>query len=209
MGKRIPFSTVSINTSTWSWASIEGPVRHYTDSQPTSKDMWPVSLATVENYNLKLKDDLNPFGQCHFTSITISTVCTKIVWSQAISGWQLLDRTKILDDCNQWGNPILIIWLDDPDQRHRMIDGSQFTLAAFCDGYMVGSDQPARQGLVLKEFIEGTEKVYRRVAHFRLGAREKPKAGQTLVEFENAQIRRGWKEVKEVFEMENRTLVLV
>lgn len=209
MGKRIISSTASINTPTWSWASIDGPVRHYTGSQPTSRDMWPDSLATVEDYKLKLEDDSNPFGQCHFASITINTVCTEIVWSQAISGWQLLDRTKTLEDCNQLGDSVLIVWLDDPDQRRKMIDGTQFTLAAFCDGYMVGSDQPARQGLVLQEFVEGAEKVYRRIAHFRLGTREKPKAGRTLVEFESAQIRRGWKEVKEVFEIENRTLVLV
>lgn len=209
MGKRVTSSTVPMTTPSWSWASIDGPVRHYTDSQPTSKDMWPDSLATVDDYTLKLENDSNPFGQCRFASITISTVCTEIVWSRETSGWQLLDKTKTLDDYNQWGDPVLIVWLDDPDQRHRMIDGSQFTLAAFCDGYMMGSDQPARQGLVLQEFAKGTGKVYRRVAHFRLGAREKPKEGQTLDEFESAQVRRGWKEVREVFETENRSLVLV
>ncbi|KAM0123307.1 hypothetical protein ACHAP3_011235 [Botrytis cinerea] len=209
MGKRIRSSIASINTPSWSWASIDGPVRHYTGSQPTSKDMWPDSLATVKTHHLKLKDDTNPFGQCVSASITISTVCTEIVWSQAVSGWQLLDRTKTLEDYSQRGDPVLIVWLDDPDQRHRIIDGTKFTLAAFCDGYMVGSDQPARQGLVLQEFVEGTEKLFRRIGHFRLGARDKPQAGQTLADFESAQIRRGWKEVKEVFEIENRTLVLV
>lgn len=209
MGRRAIPSTPPITAPSWSWASIDGPVRHYTDSQPTSKDMWPDSLATVDDHTLKLKDDSNPFGQCVFASITISTVCTDIVWSRATSGWQLLDKTKTLEDYNQWGDPNLIVWLDDPDQRHRMIDGSRFTLAAFCDGYMMGSDQPARQGLVLQEFVEGTGKVYRRVAHFRLGALEKPRAGQTLDDFESAEVRRGWKEVREVFSTENRTLVLV
>ncbi|KAJ4385432.1 hypothetical protein N0V93_009860 [Gnomoniopsis smithogilvyi] len=208
-GKRVPSSTASINTPSWSWASIDGPVRHYTGSQPASKDMWPNCLATLRSHTLDLEDELNPFGQCRSASITISTVCTEIVWSQATSGWQLLDRTKTLEDYNKWGDPVFIVWLDDPDQRHNMIDGSHFTLAAFCDGYMVGSDQPARQGLVLQEIVECSRTVYRRVAHFRLGAREKPKAGQTLAEFESAQIRRGWKEVKEIFETENRTLVLV
>lgn len=207
MGKRRNSSDIP----TWSWASIDGPVRHYTGSQPTSKDMWPDSLATVEvpPPPLDPKGDSSQSGQCSIASITINTVCTDTVWCQSESGWQLLDRTKTLEDCNQRGDPVLIVWLDDPDQRYKMIDGTRFTLAAFCDGYMVGPDQPARQGLVLQECMKEAKKVYKRIGHFRLGAREKPQSGQTLVEFEGAQMRRGWKEVKEVFEIEKRTLNLV
>lgn len=105
----------------------------------------------------------------------------------------------------------MIVWLDNPDQRPRMVDSSLFTLAAFSDGYVMGADQPlaGRQGLVLQECARDTGNVYKRVAHLRRGIREKPHTGQTRIEFENAQLKRGWKGVEEVFETENRTVILI
>lgn len=211
-GRRV--TSAAMTTPSWSWASIDGPVRHYFGSQPLAAGGWPEMMAVVlEAPTVQLADPSNPFGQCKFASITISTVCTDIVWSEDISEWQLADKTKTLENLNGWEDVVLIVWLDDPDQQDRMVDGSLFTLAAFCDGYVMGDHGnqsiPGRQGLVLQECRKGNDNVYKRVAHFRLGVRERPDTGQTLADFEKAQIRRGWKEVKEVFESENRTLVLI